>query len=664
MRSETLELTDGRTIRIQNGNEIIYNQLGMNPIHFFCHQLKTGKLFFDLKIFNGFMFVDNNHNFYDAVNKIIYFNYGEIFVGDKDKEAFCLFDNYNLMENKIKEKINSMSQEPNENRQNDIQNNICEELKEKLDNFDFKKISIKNGKYICPNSNYLYIHDNNIIECYENNEKLYESEFIQEIEDNKIILKLHGIIKIYFGEYSESEMFYNCPTGRYKKTGDENEKFGFFTFDNNDLEVVERKEKSIIYKIIDKRITLEKMNDVNIPVRILIKDKDNKNIIYEINVKMSEENELIGNGLVKDYRTGEILLVNFNTENIISNNILNDFPLFQDKNEYNMYQNNTIPQKESIIKNDILKINSIISDENKIEEIAEEINKEITKEKIKTLGIKNQGYLGECWVYSLSLLICMANARKFGRKIEDFNSIYNYIIEKYNKNGKTFEEMVVIMNEVLGMYNLKYEIINDEYILKDYIKRGIKCLATLNLNKLEWYNFSNFSNDFKEGKVLTKELLQQQNIINIQDPNQTDGHSVILSDIDEEDNYILINSWGKDWGNNGTFKIKKECLESKFFAVYYLIDQLTNDENNSWNKLKENIKKSLKEMKSILCPMCKRRAKIEQFDIIDKLKCPYETNCVFDINKDISTSFYVSQLLSYDNYTNMDFKQKFNYGFG
>ena len=69
-------------------------------------------------------------------------------------------------------------------------------------------------------------------------------------------------------------------------------------------------------------------------------------------------------------------------------------------------------------------------------------------------------------------------------------------------------------------------------------------------------------------------------------------------------------------------------------------------------------------MKWIRCPLCERRDKIEHFEFIDKLKCPYDTNCVFDINNNESISFYAYQLLSYDIYTNMDFKRKFNYGFG
>ena len=67
----------------------------------------------------------------------------------------------------------------------------------------------------------------------------------------------------------------------------------------------------------------------NSPVRILVKDRENINIIYEIIYNMSEEKELIGNGTVRDFRTGEILLVNFSTNNIISSNLLKSIPLYK-----------------------------------------------------------------------------------------------------------------------------------------------------------------------------------------------------------------------------------------------------------------------------------------------------------------------------------------------
>ena len=77
----------------------------------------------------------------------------------------------------------------------------------------------------------------------------------------------------------ESEYFYDYKIGRYKIKGDENEKFNLEILG---LEELEKKEKSIIYKLnYEEFITLEKMNLPDSPVRILIKDKDNKNIILK-----------------------------------------------------------------------------------------------------------------------------------------------------------------------------------------------------------------------------------------------------------------------------------------------------------------------------------------------------------------------------------------------
>ena len=224
-----LKFTDGTNITITNNSNVTYQNNGMNSIKFKCHQLKTGKLLFELKSFNGFKFLDNNNNFYDTFHKKIYFNNGYIFEGDDDKEAFSLFDNHILIENKIKEGINEIKQEPIEKNQKEIEDNICEEIKKEFDNFDFNKILLKNGKYIYPKGDYYYIHDN-IMEEYENNKKILEGKFIQEIENNKIFLKFHG--NTINCEYNyENEFFYNYVIGGCKIYGDKNEKiWNFFWF--------------------------------------------------------------------------------------------------------------------------------------------------------------------------------------------------------------------------------------------------------------------------------------------------------------------------------------------------------------------------------------------------------------------------------------------------
>lgn len=62
------------------------------------------------------------------------------------------------------------------------------------------------------------------------------------------------------------------------------------------------------------------------------------------------KDKLTGNAIVKDHREDELLLVNFDTNKIISNDIFADIPKFQDKEEFNMYRNNNISNKYELIK--------------------------------------------------------------------------------------------------------------------------------------------------------------------------------------------------------------------------------------------------------------------------------------------------------------------------
>ena len=98
-----------------------------------------------------------------------------------------------------------------------------------------------------------------------------------------------------------------------------------------------------------------------------------------------------------------------------------------------------------------------------------------------------------------------------------------------------------------------------------------------------------------------------------------------------------MNSWGKNWGNNGLFKSKKECLRNiDIYAIYFNLNLLTENEKKAWEKLKENIKKGLKGIKCFRCPKCKRKARIEKFDFKDRnrLICPFEEACEFNIRND------------------------------
>ena len=132
-------------------------------------------------------------------------------------------------------------------------------------------------------------------------------------------------------------MFYGAQIGKGKLKYQENEKFYFFPeefiFNENYLEETETNEDNIFYKVRnEERLILIENNNAqknNNPVTIIVKDRYNKKIIYQMEVR-KENDKLIGNGIVKDFRTGELFLVNFDTNNIISNDILKDIPQYKD----------------------------------------------------------------------------------------------------------------------------------------------------------------------------------------------------------------------------------------------------------------------------------------------------------------------------------------------
>ena len=670
-----LELIDGRKFTFIDEEEVKYEYPGMDIRKLNYYNLKTGKLIVDLEKFNGIMFLDNHNNFYDTFTKKIYFNDRICFEGESDKEAFSLFDNFDKLELKIKEAIDKINKESDIKEKQKIENNIYAEIKKEFENFNLNKVLLKSGKFIY-SDRYDYIHDN-ILEEYRNNEKISEGEFIQKIKDNTIEIIPFGKTIFYNNDIEYFENFYGYDIGRYKYKDKLKEEFGFSGIFIEFLKALDIKDNINKYEIGDERVTLEIINNKTRLVKILVKDPRNINIIYEINTKLNNKNEL-KDKLVIDHRTGEMLLVNYNNY-IISSDIFKDIPIFSDESEFNMYKNNVrkninnledakrLIENKSNIKNEILKIKEILNNDNSIEKIAEGINRHIIEKKIKFNGIKDQQYSGECWVYSLSKIIVDTNARKYGRKLEDFNKIYNTIIKKYSKDGKKIHEIDKIMQEELKNFDLKYAKIEDENFLKKNLKNGIRCLTTFYLSKKEWKNFSNFCDNFKKGQILTKEVLEQQNNFNIENPDETDGHAVILSDIDEEGNYTLINSWGEKWGDNGTFKVKKECLkESTFFEIYF--DDNTDEEKNAWNKLKNDIKQFLNELNIIRCPKCERWAKIEQFEIVNQaqcqLRCPYQEKCIFEFNNDENKYAYIlEQLIYYNPYDEKGGFKRFDYGF-
>ena len=107
--------------------------------------------------------------------------------------------------------------------------------------------------------------------------------------------------------------------------------------------------------------------------------------------------------------------------------------------------------------------------------------------------------------------------------------------------------------------------------------------------------FYNFFSKNKKG-VLTKELINKDIPYSLYKDETDGGHAVILIEYNE-DGYVCLNSWGKNFGDNGKFRIKNfDVLEnSHIFDVYFYESDLPKDLIMAWNEYKKENEKKFKD---------------------------------------------------------------------
>ena len=205
--------------------------------------------------------------------------------------------------------------------------------------------------------------------------------------------------------------------------------------------------------------------------------------------------------------------------------------------------------------------------------------------------------------------------------MQQFDDPYKVVITSSN----FFE----IVTKILSIFKLRAkEVSPDEARIA--IMKGKQCLCHFCLFKEEWKNFNAFLEDEKNKKrIITPNKIL---IKNIKYDNDTKvlGHVVVLISI-EEKCLKLLNSYGRDEGDNGYFGIKdhKSLRKMKFVEIYWEKDDLTKEEKDQYknnyfpfikqasNYLSEpdlNIKKDLQ--KEVKCPMCKQNYNLNNFELI------------------------------------------------
>lgn len=600
----TISLGKNHLQYIPGNNEAIYF-ISNKELQFNILQINTGKLFFNSQ---GYFFQDNYQNLYDVINSIIYFNNGSIFEGDKEKEGFSLFKNNFLINQNIKLSTNRKNSERRINLL--LLENIYKDLIDNLKSFDLKNIILKNGKLIDNKDIYYILTEGENSTIFENKIKIYEGELSQTIKNNSIYLVKHGKGKSFKDSY-EGEYLFNSRIGKGKFEKEIEEKFFFLGKDKINFEKIGQNSNIKQYKITNNEylnIILEFINN-NICVKITVKDIDNLKTYYEINANLSNEHKLEGNGFVREYKTGSLYFVNFSTNNIITND-LNNLQLHYKNFSLKEIYENTI---EDMLKN-----------ENEIEKIAYLRNIEEIQEKINRLNTPFNSKQNFC-VYMLSGIIYMSNSRKYGRDIEYFENIYRDIILNLKNLNQT--DIDIVMKKI---YGLNFQKVENKNNLKDYIKRGIKCLAFFNDNQFR-----------KIFPLLDKSIQEELKKIYSSNRNKNGFNgALILTDIDDNDNYIFVANLKEINNKKYLIKVDSKNIDAIFYSVYFYESDLTRKEKMEYQRLKDFIAKRLKFLLNtdkIKCPKCETYSSFELFNNTSKnvFICPFQKHCKIEMNSEL-----------------------------
>ena len=180
---------------------------------------------------------------------------------------------------------------------------------------------------------------------------------------------------------------------------------------------------------------------------------------------------------------------------------------------------------------------------------------------------------GTCYAYAAATVLHLAMHRIKDRDdgYPKFEDLKNQMIEIYGEKGAT---TIAVLEQMCPLYRLHVTEVNfKEALAAVAAKRPV--LTTFSLNGKQWDAFSHFFNVNPRG-ILSEEDLQKT--CNVEHPSESGGHAVVLTSYSIE-SLVFMNSWGKEWADNGFFSIaNSKVLSCKFYDVYWTVNDLSGAE--------------------------------------------------------------------------------------
>ncbi|PSN69921.1 hypothetical protein BS50DRAFT_618884 [Corynespora cassiicola Philippines] len=277
----------------------------------------------------------------------------------------------------------------------------------------------------------------------------------------------------------------------------------------------------------------------------------------------------------------------------------------------------------------------------------------------------DQGQSGTCYAHAAAAVIYMALKRIVGRKQEKpyiggepissagrntsdsvdtrhdtaasndtipnddltIASIREDILKKFKPNKKGHN-----IHKVLKWATTKYRPLQFQVVTEDEARQAILArrpvLATFFLSGPAWKQFSRFFTNPRTRKTVLRLANMKRHLSFMQD-RDSGGHAVVLYRCDPN-SLTFLNSWGREWGNNGTFSIESaevlnlvgstDSYNVKFYDVFWKVEDLDPEEIEAYQN---GVDKRLGEFQGkypnlrktwAQCPLCTERSRIEEFN--------------------------------------------------
>ncbi|KAL4982144.1 hypothetical protein BDW68DRAFT_192404 [Aspergillus falconensis] len=238
----------------------------------------------------------------------------------------------------------------------------------------------------------------------------------------------------------------------------------------------------------------------------------------------------------------------------------------------------------------------------------------------------NQGDDGSCYAHAIAAVLHMALRRIRGRehgypKMED---IRNGILTKFPSKPHGQNTKMVLTEAISWYPPLQFDEV-DEKGARQAVLRRRPVLATFRLSESGW---TAFCKHFEATVPTHKTVLTRAHMAAYRSLPDAGGHAVLLTRCDPH-SLTFLNSWGRKWGDNGSFTIEDPSVlelddpaglaKMRFYDVYWQLGGLTEVERKRYSDYVDRMLQRFAGRHPILlelemaCPLCKRSAPIADF---------------------------------------------------